>query len=192
MVFVKIFPKHNFGTPILKKISDWVCLIALVLPTAYVITMWGEIPAQIPTHFNAAGVADAYGSKGTLGFLIFMMLFMYMVMKFASACPQMWNVGGITNNRRPKMSVKINPMSNNTPDYTDEQVERAYHLVADMLSWMNMTCMLMLGYMTIQSACGNELGILFLPLTLGAVVGSMIYYMWRIYKKNPHKMSDNG
>ena len=32
------------------------------------ISIWSRIPDTVPTHFNAAGVADSYGSKRNLAF----------------------------------------------------------------------------------------------------------------------------
>lgn len=44
-------------------------LVALVLPTAYLIYTWPVLPAQIPTHFNAAGAADGFTSKENMWLL---------------------------------------------------------------------------------------------------------------------------
>lgn len=42
------------------------CILIALGVCAYVIPAYQNAPAQVPTHWNAAGKIDAYGSKGTL------------------------------------------------------------------------------------------------------------------------------
>jgi uncharacterized membrane protein len=51
------------------------CILIALAVLAYVLPAYGKAPDQIPTHWNAAGKIDAYGSKGTLLIWPFMPLF---------------------------------------------------------------------------------------------------------------------
>ena len=41
----------------------------IILPYIYLATIWNELPAQVPTHFNMAGNPDDWSGKTTLLFL---------------------------------------------------------------------------------------------------------------------------
>ena len=50
----------------MKKISRVSTIISAIMLLTYIIVLisiWSRIPDTVPTHFNAAGVADSYGSK---------------------------------------------------------------------------------------------------------------------------------
>ena len=55
----------------MKKISRVSTIISAIMLLIYIIVLisiWSRIPDIVPTHFNAAGVADSYGSKRNLVF----------------------------------------------------------------------------------------------------------------------------
>ena len=55
----------------MKKISRVSTIISAIMLLTYIIVLisiWSRIPDTVPTHFNAAGVADSYGSKRNLVF----------------------------------------------------------------------------------------------------------------------------
>lgn len=50
----------------MNRITKEIILIVITcLPIAYLLSLWNELPAELPTHFNLAGEADAYSSKET-------------------------------------------------------------------------------------------------------------------------------
>ncbi len=48
-----------------KRYTALYVLLALI-PTVYLLMVFGTAPDQVPTHFSAEGIADDYGSKWTL------------------------------------------------------------------------------------------------------------------------------
>lgn len=52
-----------------------ICLILLPGSAIYLTLNWGEIPDQVPAHYNASGIIDRWGSKSE--FLILLALHMF-------------------------------------------------------------------------------------------------------------------
>ncbi|MFF2885693.1 DUF1648 domain-containing protein [Paenibacillus sp. NPDC057967] len=42
----------------LEWLLDGLSLLALAVPTINLFLVWGDLPAKVPIHFNAAGEAD--------------------------------------------------------------------------------------------------------------------------------------
>lgn len=58
--------------------------LLILLPAIYLITIWNELPAQVPVHFNAHGVANKWAEKRILIFLPCMIpLAIYTIMRLA-------------------------------------------------------------------------------------------------------------
>jgi uncharacterized membrane protein len=56
----------------------------MLLPLLYLMMVYPSLPAEVPTHFNAKGVADDWSAKWTLWIVIGgMQLFLYLLMKYA-------------------------------------------------------------------------------------------------------------
>lgn len=54
----KISPKST-----IEKVHDWVCIIVIAGFSVYTVFSLFQIPETIPTHYNAEGKADGWGSK---------------------------------------------------------------------------------------------------------------------------------
>ena len=50
--------------------TDWPVWILLVLPFIWIALYWNQLPAELPSHWNAAGEVDNYSSKGFIVFLM--------------------------------------------------------------------------------------------------------------------------
>lgn len=87
-------------------------LLSLVAVTIYVIVIYGKIDAEIPTHFNSLGEADAYGSKTTLIVPLIAGWVIYFLVIIIASFPSIWNTG-----------VKI----------TEENREIVYSIIRTML-----------------------------------------------------------
>ena len=61
---------------ILQRFTLLLGIITIILP----IVFWNRIPEVIPSHYNAAGIADQYSDKGILIFLLFMVAFLMGIM----------------------------------------------------------------------------------------------------------------
>ncbi|XBA03237.1 alpha/beta fold hydrolase [Fibrella sp. ES10-3-2-2] len=66
--------------------SEWVLISIMLLPLIYLAFIWPGLPANVPTHFNAAGQPDAYNSKESfaVGLTVFS-LFIYALLRFLPA-----------------------------------------------------------------------------------------------------------
>ena len=51
------------------RILNYLTLLILFLSIILPILFWKQIPDQIPSHYNSAGVADAWSGKETLFFI---------------------------------------------------------------------------------------------------------------------------
>lgn len=60
----------------LRTILTW---LAIVAPFAYLAVLWPQLPNQVPTHFNAAGEIDTYGSKYVTMLLAGLPLLTYLI-----------------------------------------------------------------------------------------------------------------
>ncbi len=53
----------------MRRICEFVALLAMVFMFGALAVHWGDVPDRVPTHFNAAGRPDAWGSKASLWLL---------------------------------------------------------------------------------------------------------------------------
>ncbi|MDA8595160.1 SdpI family protein [Flavobacteriaceae bacterium] len=66
------------------KISNWTTELLLIficlIPAAYLVYLWPELPDQVPMHWNQNGEIDRYGSKQELVYLsLGLPLFLYLL-----------------------------------------------------------------------------------------------------------------
>lgn len=52
-----------------KYVKEFPFWILIMLPYAYLATIWNKLPDQVPTHFNVEGVADDWSNKTSLLFM---------------------------------------------------------------------------------------------------------------------------
>ena len=146
-------------------ILGWLILLAL---WGWTITHYSSLPETIPTHFNAAGKADGFGSR----------VFIITLPVIASVL----FVGLTVLNRYPH--------SFNYPTaITQDNAFRQYTLATRMLRYLKLVLVLVFGgieFMTIQNATGKTagLGVWFLPLTLVLIFLPLIYFLIKSVQKN--------
>lgn len=70
---------------------DWlielVALAALLVPAWYLMQVWPNLPDSVPTHFNAAGVPDAFGGKSRLWWLMIVQAALWATLTAAQFIP---------------------------------------------------------------------------------------------------------
>lgn len=66
------------------KILELICCAILLGMFSATIISYGNLPEIIPTHYNAQGVVDDYGSKYHIFLLPFISLVLYIAMTFSS------------------------------------------------------------------------------------------------------------
>ena len=143
----------------------WLILLAL---WGWTITHYSSLPGTIPTHFNAAGEADGFGSKVSLIALPVIATLLF--------------IGLTVLNRYPHSFNYPSPV-------TQDNALRQYTLATSMLRYLKLVLVLVFGgieFMTIQHATGKEggLGVWFLPLTLVLIFLPLIYFLIKSVQAN--------
>ncbi|WP_101909636.1 DUF1648 domain-containing protein [Marasmitruncus massiliensis] len=137
---------------------EGVSLFLLGYQGFYLMMGWDSIPNKIPTHFNAAGIPDGWGGKGTLLTLLGICLLIYLLITVVLFVPKMWNV-----------PVTI----------TAANEQFVYGNMSRMLSTIKLSITGCFTYINIRSAQGGSLGAWFMIIFLLAMFGSMAYYILR-------------
>ena len=139
------------------------------------LTIWGwtfahysSLPDTIPTHFNATGEADGFGSKASIIGLPIIATLLF--------------IGLTVLNRYPHIFNYPCPV-------TQDNALRLYTLATRMLRYLKLVLLLVFGgieFMTIQNATGKAagLGVWFLPLTLVLVFLPLIYFVVKSVQTN--------
>jgi uncharacterized membrane protein len=132
-----------------------------------------HLPARIPTHFNAAGQPNGWGSPNTLWVLLFFQVLVTGVMLSVSIC-----------GRRFPGSVNLG--TRRLGDYTPQQRERIWPLLDQMGGWMGVATSLFFVFLIREAIRAAEspqprfrMG--WLPLLfVGGMAGLAIYFVSRI------------
>lgn len=136
---------------VLQRITFGVGVLMIVLP----ILFWSKIPDEIPSHYNAAGMADQYSDKGVLALLLFVTAFLMGIMSIA--------VYFVKQEMRSK--------------YTKEAEKSQMDAVYVMLSVLNFVIQCMFAYIVYCSAAAKELGGWFLPAAMVAVFLPLLLFL---------------
>lgn len=158
----KIKPEKS-GT---HNLLDIVSIAALVIVMVKIFTEWSGLPEIVPVHFNMAGEPDGYGSRFILLSMPAISLFMYITLSIVARFPHTFNFAW---------------------PITMENAEKQYRLAVDMLVWLKMELTVLFCFITwimIQSAMGGSsgLGIWFLPVFIGAILGTTAIYLVAAYR----------
>lgn len=146
-------------------ILGWLILLAL---WGWTITHYSSLPETIPTHFNAAGKADGFGSKVSIIALPVIASVLFIGLTVLNRYPHSFNY----------------PTA-----ITQDNAFRQYTLATRMLRYLKLVLVLVFGgieFMTIQNATGKTagLGVWFLPLTLVLIFLPLIYFLIKSVQKN--------
>jgi uncharacterized membrane protein len=142
----------------LVELLGWIILLAL---WGWTFSHYSTLPGTIPTHFNAAGEADGFGSKASLSALPIIATLLFIGITVLNRYPHSFNY----------------PTS-----ITQDNALRLYTLATRMLRYLKLVLVVVFGgieFMTIQNATGKAagLGAWFLPLTLLLVFLPLIYFV---------------
>lgn len=77
-----------------KRIINTAGMISLILTVLYSVCLalfWQSIPDQVPTHFDASGTADAYGSRNSLLLEPILSFLLILLISIAGHFPSAWN-----------------------------------------------------------------------------------------------------
>ena len=151
---------------ILQRFTLLLGIITIILP----IVFWNRIPEVIPSHYNAAGIADQYSDKGILIFLLFMVALLMGIMSIAV------------------YYVKQEMTSKYVKEANASQMSAAYI----MLVFMNFTIQCIFAYITYCSATNNKLGSFFLLFALILVFIPIVVLVIYGYQNGKKNVSDES
>ena len=125
-----MFHKEKLSTTPYQRFLNLLSFLLFLGLFLYPVLIWSKIPDEIPTHYNFAGEADAFGNKSSILIPSFIGALLYGLLIFVGHFPKIWNV-----------PVKI----------TAENKDWVYRNVKSLLSTINFLVMLVYFYMNYQS-----------------------------------------
>ncbi len=145
------------------ELLGWGILLALWVWTG---TSYSNLPDPIPTHFNAAGEADGFGSKASIIGLHVIATLLYVGLTALNRFSHIFNF--------PTPITQDNALS----QYTN---------ATRMIRYLKLILVLVfagISYQTIQQAngTGEGLGLWFLPLTLGLIFMPLLYFVIKSFQ----------
>lgn len=146
------------------ELLGWGVLLAL---WAWTGTSFSNLPDTIPTHFNAAGEADGFGSKASIIGLPVIATLFYIGLTLLNRVPHIFNF--------PTPVTQDNALS----QYTN---------ATRMIRYLKLILVLVfagISFQTIKQAngAGEGLGDLFLPLTLVLIFIPLLYFVVKSIKE---------
>ncbi len=149
----------------LVELLGWIVLLTI---WGWTFTYYSSLPDTIPTHFNAAGEVDGFGSKASIIGLPVIASLLFIGLTVLNRYPHIFNY----------------PTA-----ITQDNALRQYTLATRMLRYLKLVLALVFGgieLMTIQHATGKAAGpgTWFLPLTLVLVFLPLIYFVVKSFKSN--------
>ncbi|MGM7636443.1 DUF1648 domain-containing protein [Bacillus sp. Hm123] len=148
-----------------EKLSTILSLLLLVVNVIYLLIQWGDLPKQVPIHFGITGEADGWGSKGMIWFLPIMASLLWVGLTLLERVPHLHNYSGLTEGNV-------------------ESQYRNSRMMLNVIKTEIIIFMVLASYQSVQVAHGNSfgLGIWELPIFLGAIFGTMGFFMYRSFK----------
>lgn len=158
-------PVLDIPKTLFEKLLDSITAIIYLAGIVYTFAIWSQLPDQVPAHYNAAGDVNRWGSKWELILLPVIAALLAVFMSFLEKHPEWHNY------------MKLN----------ENNIEFQYKNSRMLLNVLKNECVLLfvfLTYSTEQVALGNidSLGIVFLPVFLIIIFGSMAFFIVRSLK----------
>lgn len=144
-----------------QKFLEALALLILLGSIIYLIFIWSTLPDTIPSHYNAKGVVTNWSGKGMLLIMPIISIILYTVLTTITLFPNIWNV-----------PVEI----------TEKNQNFVYTNLKTMLIVLKLILVSDFSYMTICSATQSSLSVLFTPIVLIAVFGTLAFFITRIIK----------
>ncbi|MDL2240845.1 DUF1648 domain-containing protein [Bacteroidales bacterium OttesenSCG-928-K22] len=142
-------------------ILEILAFLSLAAVWSLIIIYYPKLPETIPTHYNASGVIDGYGSKESLLSLPKLATFFFILMTVLNFFPHIFNYG--------------------TAKITEENALAQYTIATRMLRWLKLALVVIFGLMelmTILNVYGKAsgLGAWFMPVTLILLFAPLVYF----------------
>lgn len=159
-------PKLDIPKTVLEKAADLIGFIVFLSWIGYLVYAWGQLPDQVPGHFDAAGNIDRWGSKWELIILPIIAAILTVFMAFLEKHPE-WH---------------------NYMNLNESNIEFQYKNSRLLLNIMKNEILVFLAYISFRSlqvslGKADSLGIAFLPVFLIVLFGTMIFFVVRSLRK---------
>lgn len=143
-------------------ILELLSLASIIGMILIIVQFWADLPQKIPTHFGAAGQADGWGNKNSIFQLPVIAVFLYLLLTIINQFPHIFNYPWKITEENARIQYQIARTSNTI-------IKTEILLVFTYLQWS-----------TVQVALGKSsgLGILFLPLFLLIVFGTLAAFIY--------------
>src|SRR5271154_49287 len=143
-----------------------IAFAGLVFAAAVVGDFYSRLPERIATHFNAEGVANGFGTRGTLWVLVGIACLLYATLSVINFVP------GVVNLKRP---------------LAPEREKLVLAEAMAMVGWVKVEVCWMFAYLClamVRNGMGMQvgLGLWFLPVTIVVVFGTAGFYLARIFR----------
>jgi uncharacterized membrane protein len=149
-----------------QKWLELMSIAVLFFMFAFLVTNWSSIPETIPSHYNASGLVDGWGSKNSLLLFPGICLVMYALLTVVSFFPKTWNLPGKT---------------------TEENKARRYSAALSLMCMLKLEMLLTFTFITVSMVKMSPLGGLFMIFMLVGVFGPLVYYIIKIIKVSKRK-----
>ena len=159
-----MFHKEKLTTTPYQKVINLLSFLLFLGLFLYPVLIWSKIPDEIPTHYNFAGEADAFGSKSSILIPSLIGALLCGLLLFVGHFPDIWNV-----------SVKI----------TAENKDWVYRNIKSLLSTMNFLIMLLYFYINYRSASQKDLNPVIIIGVIIFLFTSILYFCLRCKKTPP-------
>lgn len=140
-------------------LANIICLVLLIGAIIYLILAWSSFPDKIPGHYNAAGEIDRMGSKYDILISPIFGWLMFLGMTAIERFPRVWNTG-----------VTV----------TEENKERVYRVIRNMLSTLKMIMAAVFVSLSISSSLSTPLSVWFTPAYIILIFGTLILFVIRL------------
>lgn len=144
----------------LDQIMNRLSLLLLLGTVVFLTAFWQRIPDKVPMHFNAAGEIDRWSSRTELLILPVISWLVYGLLTVVEQIFRTWNAGG--NGIKKQEQVHI--------------------LLRHLLSTLKLLVVVIFTWITVWCALALPLPVWFLPVTLVAVFGDMVYWIVRLIR----------
>lgn len=138
-----------------------IIILVLVGMYAYLFLNWNSLPDKIPGHYNAAGEVNRWGSKSELIALPIITTVLYLLLSVILLFPSSWSLPG-----------KV----------TECNSSIIYNNVRYLLLFMKLEVTGMFAYILYNSMEARNLPGSYLPVVLIMILGTMIFFFYRIIR----------
>jgi uncharacterized membrane protein len=177
LTVLRTHPRIKVPRSVAELIFEAVALAGLLAGLGLVVFYWPRLPERVPTHFNLAGEADAWGARVNVLILPGVTLGLYTLLTLISFFPHIWN-----------FPVRI----------TKENAARQYRLGRLMVACLKaelVWVMAILSWQTMDAAVsgGARLHPATLPVMLGVVGVTVLWYFVAAFSaRGPRETPGDG